>query len=228
MKAAKNSLAPVTPQRGGRFFAPRQDVNEPMKHVHLQPTRIDIAVADTAARHATPERERLMTVLTWLADEKLLYVASAAAWLFAGKGGARERLLADHLLLSVVLANVLPHLVKHVVDQERPDRTIAPPRHSFSRHGIPKSGKPFDAFPSGHAMHLGAIASAVSWMDPKLAPWAWFGAFVVGSTRVALLAHWASDVIVGLVAGAGLERALRPAAVRSRCAQRKTRRVRRR
>jgi undecaprenyl-diphosphatase len=193
-----------------------------MRHIHLGPTRTDVAITGVAARHATPKREQSMQVLTWLADEKLLYVASAATWLFARYGGARQRLQADHLLLSVVLANVLPHLVKHVVDQERPDRRLSPPRH-----GIPKSGKPYDAFPSGHAMHLGAIASAVSWMYPKLTPWAWSGALAIASTRIALLAHWTSDVVVGLAAGAGLERALRPVAVRSLRTRQKTHRVRR-
>lgn len=193
-----------------------------MRHVHLQPTRTDVAIARTAARHATPQRERLLQVLTWLADEKLLYVASVAVWAAARRGHGRERMQADHLLLTVVLANVLPHLVKRVVDQQRPDRRLAPPRH-----GIPKSGKPYDAFPSGHAMHLGAIASAVSWMYPKLTPWAWFGAIGIASTRVALLAHWASDVVVGLAAGAGLERALRPMVVRLPRRQRDAGRVRR-
>ena len=198
-----------------------------MRHVQLRPTRTDVAIAHGAARHATPQRERALQILTWLADEKLLYAASAVVWLAARKGSRRERLQADHLLLTVVLANVLPHLVKQVIDQERPDRTIVPLHHTISRHGIPKSGKRYDAFPSGHAMHLGAIASAVSWMYPKLRPWAWLGGMAIASTRVALLAHWASDVVVGLAAGAGLERALRPIVVRSLRTQRSARGVHR-
>ena len=35
------------------------------------------------------------------------------------------------------------------------------------RRGIPRSGKPYDAFPSGHAMHVGAVASAVSWCPAR-------------------------------------------------------------
>jgi hypothetical protein len=48
-----------------------------------------------------------------------------------------------------------------------------------------------------HAMHIGAVASAVSWIE-------------LACTRVVLLAHWASDVIVGVGAGLLLERMLRP------------------
>ncbi len=87
---------------------------------------------------------------------------------------------------------MLPHLLKQVVDQERPDRTVMPPRH-----GIPKSGNPYDAFPSGHAMHIGAIASAMSRMYPKACGWIWLGGLAVASTRIALLAHWTSDVVAG-------------------------------
>ncbi len=176
-----------------------------MRHLHLQPTETDVAIAGLAARHATPRRERLIAVLTWLADEKILYAASAAAWLIAKNGNRRERLQADHLVLTVVLANVLPHLLKQVVDQERPDRTVMPPRH-----GIPKSGNPYDAFPSGHAMHIGAIASAMSRMYPKACGWIWLGGLAVASTRIALLAHWTSDVVAGLAAGVSLERLMRP------------------
>jgi hypothetical protein len=69
----------------------------------------------------------------------------------------------------VAAAAVLPHLLKRLIDQERPDRSVVHGR----RHGIPRSGKPYDAFPSGHAVHVGAVASAVSWARPRWAPVAW-------------------------------------------------------
>ena len=101
---------------------------------------------------------------------------------------------------------ILPHLLKRVIDQERPDRQMIHGR----RHGIPRSGKPYDAFPSGHAMHVGAVASAVSWASPKLAPVAWGIGGLIVATRIVLLAHWVTDVVAGLVMGALVERSLRP------------------
>jgi len=48
--------------------------------------------------------------------------------------------------------------MKHLFTQERPDRW------SMEAHlrGAPFSGSPLQAFPSGHALHVGALASAAS------------------------------------------------------------------
>jgi hypothetical protein len=56
--------------------------------------------------------------------------------------------------------------------------------------GIPLSGKRLDAFPSGHAVHIGALASAATGLPSaqRNAVWA-VGAGLV-MTRIVLLAHW--------------------------------------
>jgi hypothetical protein len=61
---------------------------------------------------------------------------------------ARERRQTDHLALSIVVTAILPHLLKRLIDQKRPDRCMV---HG-PRRDIPRSGKPYDAFPSGHAI----------------------------------------------------------------------------
>ena len=76
-------------------------------------------------------------------------------------------------------------------------------------HGVPFSGKPLDAFPSGHAIHVGALASAATVLPPAKRNLVWsIGAGLV-LTRIVLLAHWTSDVIAGLAIGAAVERLLR-------------------
>ena len=67
-------------------------------------------------------------------------------------------------------------------------------------------GKPNDAFPSGHAVHIGAIAAALTRLDRRLGPAAWGLGSVIASTRVLLLAHWVSDVLAGLALGVLIER----------------------
>ena len=71
------------------------------------------------------------------------------------------------------------------------------------------SGKPLDAFPSGHAIHVGALASAATVLPPAKRYLVWsIGAGLV-LTRIVLLAHWTSDVIAGLAIGAAVERLAR-------------------
>jgi membrane-associated phospholipid phosphatase len=182
-----------------------------MARWHFGATQLDRRVAQAVARHASPAVERPARLLTWAADEHVLYVIAAGLWLVARAGDDRERRQTDHLALSVVATSILPHLLKRLIDQERPDRSMVHGR----RHGIPRSGKAYDAFPSGHAMHVGAVASAVSWAYPKWTPIAWCIGLVVAATRIVLLAHWTTDVLAGLVMGALVERCLRPLSKRA-------------
>jgi undecaprenyl-diphosphatase len=92
------------------------------------------------------------------ADEHVLYALSIGLWLGSLRGRPRQRAGADHMLACVLLTSILPHLLKDFIDQERPDRCMVHGR----RRGIPRSGNAYDAFPSGHAMHVGALASATS------------------------------------------------------------------
>jgi len=193
-----------------------------MARWHFGATQLDRRVAKAVARHASPAVERPARLLTWAADEHLLYVVAAGLWLAARAGDDRERRQTDHLALSVVATAILPHLLKRLIDQERPDRCMVHGR----RHGIPRSGKAYDAFPSGHAMHVGAVASAVSWAYPRSAPIAWGLGGLIAATRIVLLAHWTTDVLAGLAMGAVVERCLRPlskGAIRSDIEARPTR-----
>lgn len=100
---------------------------------------------------------------------------------------------------------MLPHVLKSVFDQTRPDRRTV----VGHIHGVSFSGEREDAFPSGHALHMGALASAAGTLPPG--PRRTVRAFVVGIslTRILILAHWASDVVAGFALGAVLERLLR-------------------
>jgi membrane-associated phospholipid phosphatase len=141
---------------------------------HLGATKLDRRVAKAVVRNARPAMQRPAQLLTWAADEHILYVIAAGFWLASRVGDDREQRQADHLVLSVVATAILPHLLKRVIAQER--RCMIRGR----RHGIPRSGRPYDAFPSGHAMHVGAVASAVSQAYPK-------SALIVGAFRRATM-----------------------------------------
>ena len=147
-------------------------------------------------------------MLTWLADEKLLIAGAALSWLYvrAAADDRKRRRIADQMLCSVAIAGVVPHVFKWVVARERPDRT----RVHGRRHGIPKSGNPWDSFPSGHAVHIGAIAPSAARMVPKqFRPFVWLIAAPLAGTRLVLLAHYLSDVLAGLAIGTVIDRFVR-------------------
>jgi membrane-associated phospholipid phosphatase len=171
----------------------------------VQPTRTDKAIADAVSEHTTPTTERTAEVLTWGADEHVLCALALSWWLYSRNKDASQRRNSSHVLLTAIVTAILPHVLKAVFAQERPDRQTA----RGHLHGVPFSGRPEHAFPSGHAIHVGAIASVATVLPPakRNIVWAIGGGLVV--TRVVLLAHWMSDVVAGLAIGALSERLLR-------------------
>ena len=173
--------------------------------VTVRPTGADIAVARAITRNTKPAPEAVARALTWGADENVLLVLAVAGWLASrGRSDALRR-AGNHALLVTTAAALLPHALKAVFNQTRPDRRTV----LGHLHGISFSGKRDDAFPSGHALHMGALASAAGALPagPRRA----IRAVAVGLslTRIVVLAHWASDVAAGFALGAILERLLR-------------------
>jgi undecaprenyl-diphosphatase len=176
-----------------------------MALITVRPTQLDKDIARGIARHTDVSIERTAEVLTWGADEHLLIAAATISWLLTRRSDEPRRRLSTHLLLCSLSSAVLPHILKAFIDQERPDRRTV--RGHW--RGVPFSGKSEDAFPSGHALHVGALASAATLLPPKIRNLFWAaGALLVG-TRVILLAHWFTDVLAGLGLGVIVERLLR-------------------
>jgi membrane-associated phospholipid phosphatase len=176
-----------------------------MALITVRPTATDVAIANSIASHTNLPTEKAAEVLTWGADEHILSALAAAWWLYTRGQGRRQRRTADHVLLTTLVASALPHLFKAVFDQERPDRLTV--RGHW--RGIPISGKEYDAFPSGHAVHVGALTSAASELPRRQRNAVWLVGAGLVATRILLLAHWTSDVVAGLAIGAVTERLLR-------------------
>jgi membrane-associated phospholipid phosphatase len=176
-----------------------------MAPITLRPTRTDVSIANAISAHTGRSTERAAEFITWGADEHILCTLAAGWWLYTRGKPADQRRAGDHVLLTTVVASALPHLLKRVFDQERPDRRTV----QGHWRGVPFSGKRLDAFPSGHAVHIGALASAASRLPAEQRNLAWAVGAGLVLTRVVLLAHWVSDVAAGLAVGALTERLLR-------------------
>lgn len=177
-----------------------------MAFIEVKPTRIDTAIANEIADHTNSGIEHTAQTLTWAADEHVLLALAAAGWLYAHLVQPRQRPIANHVLTVSLATALLPHVLKSVVDQTRPDRLTV----RGHRNGVPVSGKARDAFPSGHAVHMGALASAAGLLPPTPRRLVRTVAVALSLTRIAVLAHWASDVAAGFALGAAVERLLRP------------------
>jgi hypothetical protein len=92
-----------------------------MALVTIEPTAADERIANAIASHTTPAAEEVAQLLTWGADEKVLLALAIAGWLYAARRPALQP-VANHMVVVSLLSSILPHLLKSVVDQTRPDR----------------------------------------------------------------------------------------------------------
>jgi membrane-associated phospholipid phosphatase len=101
-----------------------------------------------------------------------------------------------YVFVAVGLPGLVNTIVKRWIGRERP-----------SLHGPfvyePFSWQPeFASFPSGHATTAFAALVAIGGLYPRTRPLLWAYALLIGVSRVAVLAHYPSDVIAGAVTGA--------------------------
>jgi membrane-associated phospholipid phosphatase len=171
----------------------------------VRPTGADVEIARAVSQYTTPAIERAAQAITWGADEKVLCALAVGWWLYCQGRTPNDRAAASHILLTTVAVTFIPHALKAVFNQQRPDRLTV----RGHLHGVPISGKRLDAFPSGHAMHVGALASAATALPPTRRNLVWSMGAALVLTRIVLLAHWASDVAAGLALGTLTERLLR-------------------
>lgn len=176
-----------------------------MALVTVRPTKPDVLIAETVALNTSHRAEAISRWLTWGADEKILLIFAAAGWVASRGRSEQLQRAGNHALLVAVAASLMPHAMKSVFDQTRPDRKTV----LGHVHGVSFSGKREDAFPSGHALHMGALAAAAGALLPLPRRAIRTLAVGISLTRIVLLAHWASDVVAGFALGALTERLLR-------------------
>jgi undecaprenyl-diphosphatase len=164
-----------------------------------------VLIAQTVARNTNHRAEAISRGLTWGADEKILLILAAAGWVATRGRSEQLQRAGNHALLVAVTASLMPHAMKGIFDQSRPDRETV----LGHVRGVSFSGKRDDAFPSGHALHMGALASAAGTLPPLPKRAIRTLAIGLSLTRIVVLAHWASDVIAGFALGALTERLLR-------------------
>jgi hypothetical protein len=132
------------------------------------------------------------------ADEHILCLIAVGWWLCCPNTTPNSRRASDDILPTAVAASALPRILKLVFDRERPDRG--------SRAGI------FAAFRSQEKVRRLSLTARGPWPSRCSRQGS---AMVRGTravlvvTRIILLAHWVSDVVAGLAAGALLERGFR-------------------
>lgn len=156
---------------------------------------VDEHVRQFAQAHRTPALDRFFSTVTWFGETwvqiaTVLLVALLLNW----RRNRRTALLA---VVAPVLGAITIVAVKNTFRRARPAGAIALGVHTYS-------------FPSGHATGSAATLLTIGYVlaRERLLPW-WsvplgaVGTLLIGSSRVYLDAHWATDVMGGWAVGTG-------------------------
>lgn len=118
-------------------------------------------------------------------------VIGVALLVFGGQRGARHVFFG---VIAVVLAQMVHNVAKRMLVRNRPC-------DSFHLPYLPVRMPDAFSFPSGHTATAFAVAAVLSHMTALLCPGALFLATLIGLSRLALGAHFPSDVIAGMALG---------------------------
>jgi len=165
----------------------------------------DLWVHQQVISHKPTNFDKPLAQLSHLADHGKLWFGVAGGLALTGPTGRRA---ATRGLICLGLASAGANLVgKSLIGGPRPDVNTVPFIRRLRR--TPTSG----SFPSGHTASAAAFALAVTVEKPLLGAAVLPLAGAVAYSRVHTGAHWFSDVLGGVVIGAGavaLSTALRP------------------
>jgi len=116
---------------------------------------------------------------------------------------AAERILrlAVAIFLLILLTGIAVQVLKYVFGRPRPAFLGNLPLSTFSPFSFQRG---WNAFLSGHATTMGALAVCAIRLAPKSAPIAVAVAAIVAMSRVLVGAHYPADIVAGLALGAGL------------------------
>jgi diacylglycerol kinase family enzyme/membrane-associated phospholipid phosphatase len=158
--------------------------------------KIDHAVSRRIAQQPRTPLDAVMKGLSTAADHSMLWFAIAA--LLATRKGATRRAALRGVLAIAATSFTANAGLKPVMPRRRPPADESPAYRVFPHRRTSSS------FPSGHAASAAAFATAVGLecrnAGLTIAPLA----AAVAYSRVHVLGHWASDVVIGAAVGSGI------------------------
>ena len=150
------------------------------------------AVLEVARGHPVPDR--VFTLVSQVGDFSLIWHVVSVL-----RGVAKRR--PDQVVAFAVALGAESLIVNQGI--KRIFRRARPTPSGDPRFPVRKPST--SAFPSGHASSAAFAATILSsWDGPRARPLWWGLAVVVGTSRAYVRIHHASDVIAGVIVGAGL------------------------
>lgn len=139
-------------------------------------------------------------VVTWFGRSDPYLIGSFLAFL-GFRYIWKRKITADRLIFvftAIAASGILVNIAKIICGRARP---ILLRDDGYFGFEFFRLGYEYASFPSGHAVTVFALAAALQLFYPRGAAFFYLAALAVGISRIALGAHYVSDVLVGAFLG---------------------------
>lgn len=102
------------------------------------------------------------------------------------------------MFAAVAVSGILADIIKVIAGRFRPSELFEHGLYGFDFFHIERA---LTSFPSGHTTTAFALAAAIGYLWPRYRTLGWIFAISVGISRIAITAHYPSDVLGGALTG---------------------------
>ena len=102
------------------------------------------------------------------------------------------------MFAAVAVSGILADIIKVIAGRYRPSELFERGLYGFDFFHIERA---LTSFPSGHTTTAFALAVAIAYLWPRYSALGWIFAISVGISRIAITAHYPSDVLGGALTG---------------------------
>jgi membrane-associated phospholipid phosphatase len=160
----------------------------------------DQPTAQWCHAHLTQNEKEIFLFITQFGESTFYLIGFALAALlfhFYWKNASRAK-QSLFLFASVAVSGIVVDIIKIIAGRFRPSELFEKGLYGFDFFHLDRA---LTSFPSGHTTTAFALATAISYLWPKLTVPLWIFAITVGISRIAITAHYPSDVLAGAVTG---------------------------